>query len=204
MKSHSKLRGRANVYWLLATPGYQGHLLVTLHFFPSDCTPPVCAAWLRRPGCAVELSCVSNSDQGFSLLCHDSFAVLAYPVITASGPEGKIRQITKDIFSCRVSPRPSPCMGWLHPEPHGKSKLIWGTPAAGGTDSLSSPKAALCWGCSASPLFSRHTGFASCPPHPHYVPLVIQRVLGLVCPAFLHIPKSMDHEVRVFYIQLRH
>lgn len=145
---------------------------------------------------------MSNPDQGFSLLCHNSFAFLAYPVVIASGPEGKIRQIPKGIFSCRVSPRPSPCMGWLHPEPHGKSKLVWGTSAAGGTDSLSFPKAALCLGYSAPPLFSRHAGFASHPPYPHYVPLVIQGVLGLVCPAFPHIPKSLDHEVTVFYVQL--
>lgn len=58
---------------------------------------------------------MSNPDQGFSLLCHDSFAFLAYPVVTASGPEGKTRQITKGIFSCRVSLRPSPCMGWAAP-----------------------------------------------------------------------------------------
>lgn len=42
-------------------------------------------------------------------------------------------------------------------------------------------------------------------PLPHVVlihigHLVIQRVL--VCPALPHIPKSMDHEVRVFYVQL--
>lgn len=110
---------------------------------------------------------MSNPDQGFSLLCHDSFAFLAYPVVTASGFEGKIRQITKGTFSCRVSPRPSPCMGWLHPEPHGKPKLVWSTPAAGGTDSLCFPKAALCLGCSAPPLFFRHAAFASRRPHPH-------------------------------------
>lgn len=55
MKSHSKLRGRANVYWLLDLPGYQGHLLSTLHFFPLDCKLPACAAWLRKTGCAVEV-----------------------------------------------------------------------------------------------------------------------------------------------------
>lgn len=145
---------------------------------------------------------MSNPHQGFFLLCHDSSAFLAYPVVTASGPEGKIRQITKGTFSCRVSPRPSPCMGWLHPEPHGKPKLVWSTPAAGGRGSLCFPKAELCLGCSASPPFSRHAGFASRPPHPHHVPLEIQRVLGVVCPALPHIPKSMDHEVRVFYVQL--
>lgn len=146
---------------------------------------------------------MSNPDQGFSLLCHDSFAFLAYPVVTASGLEGQIRQITKGTFSCRVSPRPSPCTAQRCPEPHGKPKLVWDTPAAGGTDLLCFPKAALCLGCSTSPLFSRHAVFAS--PHVlliHIVHLVIQRVMGLVCPALPHIPKPMDHEVRVFYVQL--